>query len=191
MTAGQVFPGWTARSAARGVEWPSVLLCIGVYGGFLLLTWFHGAIPVAVLVVLGASLLALQASMQHEFIHGHPTPWRKVNRALGFVPLNLWLPFESYRRTHLVHHCDERLTDPFDDPETQYWAAEEWAALGPLGRGLHPDSLDPRRPAGVRSGLEHRALSAQRGLGPVARRPDRAPDLDRPRLGLRRWSWSG
>ena len=85
---------------------------------------------------LGAALLALQSSMQHEFIHGHPTAWRRLNRALGAVPLTLWLPFESYRRTHLVHHCDERLTDPFDDPETQYWTAEDWTALGPLGRAF-------------------------------------------------------
>ncbi len=120
----------------HGVEWPSVVLCGGVYGAFIVLTLFHGALSAGVFAVLGASLLALQASMQHEFIHGHPTPWRKLNRALGFVPLSLWLPFESYRRTHLVHHVDERLTDPFDDPETQYWTAESWAALGPLGRAF-------------------------------------------------------
>ncbi len=87
------------------------------------------------MVALGAPLLTLQASMQHEFIHGHPTPWRRVNRALAGVPLSLWLPFESYRMTHLVHHRDERLTDPFDDPESQYWSAQAWERIGPVGRG--------------------------------------------------------
>ena len=124
------------KSPRRGVEWPSVALCCGVYGGFLCLTWFHAALPRPMFAALGAALLALQSSMQHEFIHGHPTAWRRLNRALGAVPLTLWLPFESYRRTHLVHHCDERLTDPFDDPETQYWTAEDWTALGPLGRAF-------------------------------------------------------
>lgn len=129
-------PRTDGKTGRRGVEWPSLALCVAVYGGFLALTWFHDALPPVVLVLVGAPLLALQSSMQHEFIHGHPTPWRKVNRALGFMPLSLWLPFESYRRSHLVHHCDERLTDPFDDPETQYWAEADWTALGALGRGF-------------------------------------------------------
>ena len=120
----------------RGIEWPSVLLCSSVYGSFLLLTWFHASVPDPVLALLGACILALQSSMQHEFIHGHPTRWRRLNRALASAPITLWLPFESYRRTHLVHHCDERLTDPFDDPETHYWTTEDWAALGPVGRAF-------------------------------------------------------
>ena len=112
-----------------------MVLCCGVYGGFLALTFWHDRLPAAVVVLLGAPLLTLQSSMQHEFIHGHPTPWRRLNRCLAAVPLSLWLPFESYRMTHLVHHRDESLTDPFDDPESQYWSAEGWARLGPLGRG--------------------------------------------------------
>ena len=117
-----------------GVEWPSVALCAGVYGGFVALTWWHASLPAPVLALALAAILTLQASMQHEFIHGHPTRWRRLNRALAAVPLSLWLPFESYRRTHLVHHRDESLTDPFDDPESNYWSAEAWARLGPLGR---------------------------------------------------------
>lgn len=118
----------------RGLEWPSVALCCGVYGGFLALTFWHARLPALAVALLGAPLLALHSSMQHEFIHGHPTPWRRLNRALAAVPLSLWLPFESYRMTHLVHHRDESLTDPFDDPESQYWSAEDWRRLGPVGR---------------------------------------------------------
>ena len=125
-----------ASRRRRRIEGPSVALCAGIYGGFFLLTWFHESLPAPVLIALLAPLLTLQASMQHEFIHGHPTPWRRLNRALAAVPLSLWLPFESYRRTHLVHHRDESLTDPFDDPESAYWSAEGWARLGPIGRGL-------------------------------------------------------
>lgn len=120
----------------RGVEWPSVALCAGLYGAFLALTWWHASLPAPLLAIALAVTLTLQSSMQHEFIHGHPTRWRRLNRALAAVPLSLWLPFESYRRTHLVHHRDESLTDPFDDPESYYWSAEAWARLGPLGRGL-------------------------------------------------------
>ena len=119
---------------AKRIEWPSVTLCAGLYGAFLLLTYCHASIPTPVLIVLGAVLIAWHSSMQHEFIHGHPTPWRRLNRALASIPLVLWLPFESYRRVHLIHHRDEHLTDPLDDPESNYWTVAEWTAIGRLGR---------------------------------------------------------
>ena len=125
-----------SQRRSQTFEWPSVLLCATIYGGFATLTFWHDQVPAVVVAMLGSIVVAWQSSMQHELIHGHPTPWRKLNRALGSVPLSLWLPFESYRRSHLVHHCDEALTDPFDDPESFYWSAEMWAALGPVGRTL-------------------------------------------------------
>ena len=85
-------------------------------------------VPVAVL------LITLHGSLQHEIVHGHPTRWFGFNRALGMVPLSLWMPYERYRHTHRMHHNDERLTDPLDDPESYYWTPEEWARVGPLTR---------------------------------------------------------
>jgi fatty acid desaturase len=126
--------GGAARGREKTVEWPSLALCGGVYVGFFSLLLFHAALPAGLVFSLGALLVTLQSSLQHEFIHGHPTPWRQVNRALASVPLSLWLPFESYRRSHLVHHCDEQLTDPLDDPESYYWSAEQWRAVGWFGR---------------------------------------------------------
>ena len=55
---------------------------------------------------------------------------------LGVVPLSLWLPFERYRRSHLAHHNDKRLTDPLDDPESYYWTPEQWAEFSPVTRAL-------------------------------------------------------
>ncbi len=78
--------------------------------------------------------MAWHASLQHELIHGHPTrlPW--LNRAIGLPPLLLHLPFDRYRALHLAHHRDERLTDPLDDPETQYFTPAGWRGLGSVGR---------------------------------------------------------
>lgn len=129
-------PRVSPRARRPAVEWPSLALCAGVYAGFLLVTYWHEILPTPAVVALGAAILALQASMQHEFIHGHPTRWRRLNHILGFVPLSLWLPFASYRVTHLVHHRDENLTDPFDDPESFYWTQEAWDRLHPVGRLL-------------------------------------------------------
>jgi fatty acid desaturase len=118
------------------IEWPSVVLLFLIYSGWLILTWFSYALPWWVISGVGAVLLAWHSSFQHELIHGHPTPWRHVNRALAFPPLSLWLPFELYRRSHLIHHRDERLTDPLDDPESYYWTQQQWDELGPISKRL-------------------------------------------------------
>ena len=67
--------------------------------------------------------------MQHEIIHGHPTRYPWLNAALVFASLNLLIPFGRFRDTHLAHHTDERLTDPYDDPESHYLDPAVWHAL--------------------------------------------------------------
>lgn len=120
----------------RPVEWPTLALVVVTYGGWGLVTALRARLPTPVVVLLGAWIIAWQGSLQHEIIHGHPTRWRALNRALGWIPLSLWLPFSRYRMLHLCHHRDERLTDPLDDPESQYWTAEQWSRLSPVGRWL-------------------------------------------------------
>jgi len=124
-----------SRASDRAaVEWPTLTLVIGVYAAFAALTFFHARLPLFAVSAGGAVLIALHSSLQHELIHGHPTRWRRLNRALALPPLSLWLPFDSYRIAHLVHHRDERLTDPLDDPESYYWTEADWQRLHPLGR---------------------------------------------------------
>jgi len=120
----------------RGVEWPTILLAAVVYGGWLAVTYFHASLPAWLVAAVGAWLVAWHSSMQHEILHGHPTRSRRVNRSLASVPLSIWLPYESYRVSHLRHHCDERLTDPLDDPESRYLTVADWEGLGPVGRTL-------------------------------------------------------
>lgn len=108
------------RVPSSSVRWPTVLLSAVIYGGWLTATAFHAAIPMPLLVVVGGWLLAWQGSLQHETIHGHPTRYRAVNDAIGFVPLSLWLPYRLYRRSHRAHHAAEVITDPRHDPESRY-----------------------------------------------------------------------
>lgn len=110
----------------QAVEWPTIGLAAVIYGGWGALTWWHAALPWWLLAAGGGWLTAWQSSLQHEIIHGHPTRNRRVNRLLGIWPLALWLPYDRYRAMHLAHHYDERITDPYDDPETFYWAPEQW-----------------------------------------------------------------
>jgi fatty acid desaturase len=109
------------------VEWPTLALAVGIYALFALVTFFHAAIPIWLLLPLGAVIVAWHSSFQHEALHGHPFRSRRLNTALATPPLSLWIPYERYRMTHLTHHRDERLTDPFDDPESNYFCPDVWA----------------------------------------------------------------
>ncbi len=120
----------------RRIEWPTIALAVVIYGLWFGATFFWNALPWWALTGLGAWIVAWQMNLQHEIIHGHPTPRRLVNEAIGVWPLSLWLPFSIYRSTHLRHHQDQNLTDPFEDPESYYWTRAGWNDLGPSGRAL-------------------------------------------------------
>ncbi len=116
------------------VEIPTLLLVVATYGGWLAITRAYASLPLAIVAPVAAVLITLHSSLQHEIVHGHPTRWKRLNRLFAIVPLSVWLPYERYRHTHHVHHKDERLTDPVDDPESFYWTPEEWARVGPITR---------------------------------------------------------
>lgn len=104
------------------VEWPTVLLAFACYGAWLvagLLLW--PSYP-AIALVLMTLTVALQSSLVHEVLHGHPTRNALVNEAFVFLPIGLVWPFRRFKTLHLRHHADERLTDPLDDPESYYKA---------------------------------------------------------------------
>lgn len=72
---------------------------------------------------------ALHSSLQHEMVHGHPTRSAAINEALVFIPLPVFYPYRRFKSLHLRHHHDERLTDPYDDPESYYLAGRDYARL--------------------------------------------------------------
>jgi len=121
---------------ARSIEWPTILVAFAIYASFGLLTWFHEAIPIVLLVLAGGYVVAWHGSLQHEAVHGHPTRWSLVNRMLVFPSLWLWIPYEVYREQHLRHHRDPYLTDPVEDPESFYVTPAQWETLSPFGKAL-------------------------------------------------------
>ncbi|GAB0119712.1 fatty acid desaturase [Acidisoma sp. 7E03] len=125
-----------AALSRPAVEWPTLGLCLLIYGGWALLTWLYRELPWPLLAALGGWTLAWQMSLQHEVLHGHPTRWRTVNDALGFPPLTLWLPYRVYRASHLRHHRDAHLTDPLEDPESYYLTEARFGRLGPWARAF-------------------------------------------------------
>ncbi len=130
---------WGRRAAqwAHGIEAPTWILICTIYGGWLALTTCWTALPVWVVLPLGAWLCAWHLSLQHELIHGHPTRLVWLNSALAAPPLNLWLPFPLYREQHLRHHRAADLTDPLKDPESTYLSPQAWSQAGALRRLSH------------------------------------------------------
>jgi len=116
------------------IDWPTVTLALAIYGAFALVTWFARALPWWAILPVGAIIVCLQSSLQHEAVHGYPTPWRWVNTAIALPSLWLWLPYGINRRIHLQHHIDQNLTDPRLDPESNYLTANAWAEMSPLHR---------------------------------------------------------
>jgi fatty acid desaturase len=118
---GMAIEGSLASRPAR-VEWPTVVLIVICHGGWLaagaLLWASHPVIAVAALTLA----VALQSSLMHEASHGHPTRNAAVNELLVSLPLGLVYPYRRFKALHMRHHADERLTDPFDDPESYYRA---------------------------------------------------------------------
>lgn len=110
------------RGRGPGVEWPTVALIAACYGawvaGGLLL---YPAWPALTLLLLSLPI-ALHSSLIHEALHGHPTRVGWINEVLVGLPLGLVYPYRRFKSLHLQHHADERLTDPFEDPESYYKA---------------------------------------------------------------------
>ncbi|MGB0853625.1 MAG: fatty acid desaturase [Pikeienuella sp.] len=113
----------TKTTRVEAPTWAALTLC---YAAYVVLTAYADVSVLAYLAL--AVVIAFFLSLQHEIIHGHPTRWQWLNEALVFIPLGLAFPYERYRDTHLAHHHDNRLTDPYDDPESWYVAPGDWQA---------------------------------------------------------------
>lgn len=125
----------TDRTALQGagIEWPTLALIAGCYFvwwlgvGWATTVWLPFGMAMTILAI------TLHSSLQHEVLHGHPTRVRAVNEALVSLPLGLLFPYGRFRDMHLAHHRDEHLTDPYDDPESNFRDPLVWARLpGPL-----------------------------------------------------------
>jgi fatty acid desaturase len=119
----------------RRWQWPTLGCLAACYGVWALGLWAAGhALPVAVILV--ALAVALQASLQHEVIHGHPFRDQRLNAALVWPALGLLIPYARFRDTHLAHHANPNLTDPYDDPESNYLDPAVWTRLPAVLRAL-------------------------------------------------------
>ncbi len=120
---------WLNERSRYWVEWPTLSLVVLSYATWVAGTTFLSASWLPLGIVLTALAIALHSSLQHEVIHGHPVSNRIAAQALVFPSVILAIPYLRFRDTHLAHHQDAVLTDPYDDPESNYLDPAVWERL--------------------------------------------------------------
>jgi len=113
-------------SERPGPEWGTFALILACYGVWLAVIF---ALPVWLAIPVMGLVAALHSSLTHEALHGHPFRTKWLNEALLALPLTLFIPYYRFRDLHLAHHRDSTLTDPYDDPESNYLDPEVWNRL--------------------------------------------------------------
>ncbi len=124
------------KNQLRPIEWPTIAVMALVYSVLGCLIWFHSTLPWWLILPVGAYFAALHTSLQHEVLHGHPTRSKAVNEALIFLTPTMWLPYQRYKDTHLMHHNNQHLTDPETDPESFYLLPDNWFVMPGVKRVL-------------------------------------------------------
>ncbi|MGB7287428.1 MAG: fatty acid desaturase [Salaquimonas sp.] len=107
-------------------DWRTLLLAMFCHLAFisLLFDWFE--LPLWLSILCLVPLITLYSSLSHEIIHGHPFRFQWLNDLLVLVPYGLIVPYYRFKDTHLAHHNDVNICDPYEDPESWYQATEIW-----------------------------------------------------------------
>ena len=117
------------RKTTDTVEWPTILLLAATYAVWAISTTVGYDLSPVLGTLLTGLAIAQFSSLQHEVLHGHPFRSATLNEALVFPALSLTVPYGRFRDTHLAHHHDPILTDPYDDPESNYMDPKVWVKL--------------------------------------------------------------
>lgn len=113
----------------QGAEWPTLAMVLGCYAVWgAAVFWLPSLSPWLAVPVAGWAI-AQHSSLSHEAIHGHPFRDPRLNAVLVFPALALVVPYLRFHDSHLAHHRDANLTDPYDDPESNYLAERDWRRL--------------------------------------------------------------
>ncbi|EAQ01917.1 fatty acid desaturase family protein [Pseudooceanicola batsensis HTCC2597] len=110
----------------RRTEWPTLALIGLTYAAIAVGTTTLAVWSLPTAVLLTGVAISLHGSLCHEVIHGHPFRNRRLNEVLVGPAVGLIVPYLRFRDTHLAHHRDENLTDPYDDPESNFWDPAVW-----------------------------------------------------------------
>jgi fatty acid desaturase len=119
----------TADRTQDLIEWPTLMVVVATYAAWMFATsGVYDWSPVMGVLVTGLAVTQF-SSLQHEALHGHPFRAGWANTLLVSPSVTLIVPYGRFRDTHLAHHHDPVLTDPYDDPESNFLDPAVWTGL--------------------------------------------------------------
>jgi len=118
-------------------EWGTLLLILACYALWFLALSLLPGVNLLLAVIVTAVPVAFHSSLTHEALHGHPFRTKMLNEILMAPQLNMVIPYNRFRDTHLAHHRDENLTDPYDDPESNFLDPAVWRQMPMWKRQLY------------------------------------------------------
>lgn len=124
------------RQEDRSIEWPTILLLVVTYGLFALATTVLWDLAPIIALLVTAVAIAQFSSLQHEVLHGHPFASQPLSETLVFPGLTVFVPYLRFKDLHLQHHYDPNLTDPYDDPESNFQDPELWSRRSWVSKAL-------------------------------------------------------
>lgn len=107
-------------------EWRTLALIVACYSSLVFMIVNPLEIPLLVQILILIPLITLHSSLQHECIHGHPFLSQHVNDAIIFIPVGVLLPYFRFKDSHIKHHQNASISDPYEDPESGYQDTEIW-----------------------------------------------------------------
>ena len=107
-------------------EFRTFFLITACYSAIAVLILNPLDIPLIAQMVLLIPLITLHSSLQHELMHGHPFKSQRVNDLLAMVPVGLFVCYYRFKESHLKHHNDRVICDPYEDPESWYLTKDSW-----------------------------------------------------------------
>ncbi|WP_170477866.1 fatty acid desaturase [Ruegeria arenilitoris] len=116
-------------STPKSPEWGTFVLIVACYLSWMAVVFWLADWSLLLAVPTMGLVAAMHSSLTHEALHGHPFRAKWMNETLMALPLTLFVPFNRFRDLHLAHHQDANLTDPYDDPESNYLDPKVWASL--------------------------------------------------------------
>jgi fatty acid desaturase len=124
------------QTAPRAIEWPTLIVFAATYALWALATTLLWTLSPTLAIVAATLAIAQYSSLTHEVLHGHPFRSRSFSEALVFPGLTVFVPYLRFKDLHLQHHFDPALTDPYDDPESNFLDPAVWARLSGPRRAL-------------------------------------------------------
>ncbi|MFD2207031.1 fatty acid desaturase [Kiloniella antarctica] len=107
-------------------EWRTLALIFACYSSLGLMIVNPFGMPLFIQIITLIPLITLHSSLQHECIHGHPFASQRINDAIILIPMGVLVPYYRFKASHIKHHQNASISDPYEDPESGYQDLEIW-----------------------------------------------------------------